>query len=314
MRRPVLISLLLAGVLALGACGDSQPKPTDGATGTTGTAGTSGEGLLESAEGMPTVAAGFGEQPVVAFPNGAAPTGLQRVRLHEGTGEEVGQGDFIVADYIGQVWGADTPFNDTWDMGYPIGFSLKQVVQGWSQGIPGARVGDRIMLSIPSALGYPDGNPDAGIAAGDTLVFVIDILSAHPEGSWFGQADARDTGKLAELPVTVDGAFGSRPTGTVTAGSPEPTEVTATVVGEGSGAPVGEKQTVVLAYHIAAWDGTDGGSTWDEGAPRTMMMGAGSVFDTLVGVPVGSRVVILVPAGADFPSLAIVVEVLAAVD
>ena len=41
----------------------------------------------------------------------------------------------------------------------------------------GQRVGSRVLLSIPSELGYGDrGVPQAGIKGGDTLVFVTEIL------------------------------------------------------------------------------------------------------------------------------------------
>jgi peptidylprolyl isomerase len=55
------------------------------------------------------------------------------------------------------------------------------VIQGWSNGLPGVRVGSRVMLVIPPALAYgpTGGQASAGIKKNDTLVFVIDILSAH---------------------------------------------------------------------------------------------------------------------------------------
>ncbi|HZK05878.1 MAG TPA: FKBP-type peptidyl-prolyl cis-trans isomerase [Actinomycetaceae bacterium] len=219
MRRPLVVPLVLAGALALGSCSGNGPE----------------------GGGLPEVSSGFGEQPVLTFPESEAPEGLQVETLAEGDGAEVGEGEYIVADYIGQVWGAEAPFNDTWDIGYPIGFPLDGVIQGWSEGIPGSHVGDRLLLSIPSEMGYPQGNPQAGIEAGDTLVFVIDVLSVHPEGEWTSQADARDTGELANLPVTVEGPPGSPPSISVVEGSPEPEELSGTVVAEGDGETVGRR-------------------------------------------------------------------------
>ena len=52
-----------------------------------------------------------------------------------------------------------------------------QVIRGWDDGLVGQRVGSRLLLSIPSELGYGDrGVPQAGIRGGDTLVFVTEIL------------------------------------------------------------------------------------------------------------------------------------------
>ena len=57
----------------------------------------------------------------------------------------------------------------------PHGAAL--VIRGWDDGLVGQRVGSRLLLSIPSELGYGDrGVPQAGIRGGDTLVFVTEIL------------------------------------------------------------------------------------------------------------------------------------------
>ena len=51
------------------------------------------------------------------------------------------------------------------------------VIRGWDDGLVGQRVGSRVLLSIPSELGYGErGVPQAGIKGGDTLVFVTEIL------------------------------------------------------------------------------------------------------------------------------------------
>ena len=44
-------------------------------------------------------------------------------------------------------------------------------------GVLGLPPGSRVLVSIPSHLGYGDrGVPQAGIKGGDTLVFVVDIV------------------------------------------------------------------------------------------------------------------------------------------
>jgi FKBP-type peptidyl-prolyl cis-trans isomerase FkpA len=55
-------------------------------------------------------------------------------------------------------------------------FSLNGVIQGWQIGIPLVKAGGRIMLLIPSGLGY--GNSSAGsIPANSVLLFTIDVLT-----------------------------------------------------------------------------------------------------------------------------------------
>jgi FKBP-type peptidyl-prolyl cis-trans isomerase len=60
----------------------------------------------------------------------------------------------------------------------PFTFTLGQgqVIAGWDKGVVGMRVGGRRELIIPPSLGYGAQSPGAGIAANDTLVFVVDLL------------------------------------------------------------------------------------------------------------------------------------------
>ena len=89
-----------------------------------------------------------------------------------------GAGDNIVAHYLGQTWNGDV-FDSSYDRGRPLDFQVGvgMVIRGWDDGLVGQRVGSRLLLSIPSELGYGDrGVPQAGIRGGDTLVFVTEIL------------------------------------------------------------------------------------------------------------------------------------------
>ena len=79
---------------------------------------------------------------------------------------------------LGQAWQGGI-FDTSYDRGattsFPIGVGM--VIAGWDQGLVGQQVGSRVLLSIPSHLGYGDrGVPQAGIKGGDTLVFVVDIV------------------------------------------------------------------------------------------------------------------------------------------
>jgi len=54
------------------------------------------------------------------------------------------------------------------------------VIAGWDQSLVGQKIGTRLLVSIPSALGYGDrGVPQAGIRGGDTLVFVVDVVGVE---------------------------------------------------------------------------------------------------------------------------------------
>jgi peptidylprolyl isomerase len=80
--------------------------------------------------------------------------------------------------YLGQSW-AGGVFDNSYDRGSSISFGIGvgQVISGWDEGLVGQQVGSRVLLSIPSHLGYGDrGVPQAGIKGGDTLVFVVDVV------------------------------------------------------------------------------------------------------------------------------------------
>ncbi len=57
---------------------------------------------------------------------------------------------------------------------------LSGVVAGWTQGLSGQTVGSQVLLVIPPALGYGEkSDTNTNELAGETLVFVVDILAAY---------------------------------------------------------------------------------------------------------------------------------------
>lgn len=127
---------------------------------------------------FPEVSGSFGEKPVLTFPANDPSGDLEVQVLQAGTGEVVEAGDNIEVHYLGQVWQGGV-FDNSYDRRDTItfGIGIGQVIAGWDDGLVGKTVGSRVVLSIPSHLGYGDrGVPQAGIRGGDTLVFVVDIV------------------------------------------------------------------------------------------------------------------------------------------
>lgn len=125
-----------------------------------------------------TVTGNFGQKPSLAFDNAVASPDLQVEVLVQGDGPVVEPGDQIICNYLGQVWDGAV-FDNSYDRGQPLDFQIGvgMVIKGWDDGLVGQRVGSRVLLSIPSDLGYgARGVPQAGIKGGDTLVFVTDIV------------------------------------------------------------------------------------------------------------------------------------------
>ncbi|SDI14080.1 peptidylprolyl isomerase [Sinosporangium album] len=112
-----------------------------------------------------------------------APKELVNKTVIEGKGPKVEKGQTAVVQYTGKIWGSDREFDSSWSKGgepvsFPIG--VGQVIKGWDQTIVGAKVGSRLLVSIPPDLGYgKQGQPQAQIKGTDTLVFVVDVLGAY---------------------------------------------------------------------------------------------------------------------------------------
>lgn len=129
--------------------------------------------------GLPTVDAPQGEKPTVTLPEGGLATtapGVTRVVLEEGDGDVVKQTDTIKAFYLGVNGSDGKEFDSSWTRGdEPSEFPLTGVIQGWTHGLEGLKVGTTVMLVIPPVLGY--GTSPTSELATETLVFVVTIDS-----------------------------------------------------------------------------------------------------------------------------------------
>ncbi len=88
----------------------------------------------------------------------------------------MGADQTVTANYTGWVWDGDK-FDSSWDRGEAASFPLTNVVQGWQLGLTGQKVGSKMLLVIPSELGYGEQGSGDSIPGGATLVFVVDIES-----------------------------------------------------------------------------------------------------------------------------------------
>ncbi len=110
-------------------------------------------------------------------------TELKAVDLEEGTGEEVKPGATVTAHYTGAYASNGVIFQSSLDRGQPIPFGLDQVIPGWTQGVPGMKVGGKRRLIIPGNLAY--GEAPEGYTPGSTerpmgpLIFDIEITAVE---------------------------------------------------------------------------------------------------------------------------------------
>ena len=121
--------------------------------------------------------------PASTSPDARAQRQAQLDHPDQGRRREVKKGQTITVNYLGQVYDAKKPFDESYSgepASFPIG--VGQVIKGWDE-TPGRRDG-----RLPGDPGDPagrrlrqEGNEDAGIKGTDTLYFVVDILGCEPD-------------------------------------------------------------------------------------------------------------------------------------
>lgn len=135
----------------------------------------------EPVEGMPAVTLDDDGAPTVEIPDGDAPTDIQISVLKEGDGIPVEDGDTTLLQYHGTGWETGEVFDSSWANGAPISSEGNGYVPGFVQALAGQKVGSQVLVVIPPALGYGEGEINDDDLTGQTLVFVIDILATmHP--------------------------------------------------------------------------------------------------------------------------------------
>ena len=146
------------------------------------TADITGKQGAQAGAGLPTVTGDpGGGNPQVAIPAGVKPpAALVADTLIQGTGEPVQSGHTLLIQYTGVDWNTGKNFDSSFTRkaAFSTVIGAGKVIAGWDQGLVGKHVGDRVLLVIPSALGYgpSGGQSSAGIGKDDTLVFVVDIV------------------------------------------------------------------------------------------------------------------------------------------
>jgi FKBP-type peptidyl-prolyl cis-trans isomerase len=114
---------------------------------------------------------------LAGFEPKAAVTELESIDLVAGTGDEVKPGATITAHYTGALVVDGTIFQSSKDSGRPATFGLSQVIAGWTQGVPGMKVGGTRRLIIPAVSAYGSSSPAANIPANSDLVFDIELVA-----------------------------------------------------------------------------------------------------------------------------------------
>jgi peptidylprolyl isomerase len=120
---------------------------------------------------------GTDDAPTVTLPDAAPKTDLEIAVLSAGDGDVVGPADSVSVHYLGTSWETGEIFDQSYTRGEPSTFSVQGVVPGFRDALIGQKVGTRLLVTMPPSLGYGEAGSSTNALAGQTLVFLIDIVA-----------------------------------------------------------------------------------------------------------------------------------------
>ena len=200
----------------------------------------------------------------------------------------------MVVDYLGVRWDDGATFDSSFERApFGVAIGTGQVIAGWDEGLAGQKVGSRLLMVIPPDLAYGDSSPGEPIQAGDTLVFVVDILGCTRQNR--PRPVSRLRPRTTDIPPSL--CCPRNPEIFVPPGKAPPKLISIPVI-TGDGPKVKSGDTVVVQYVGVLWrNGKQFDASWDNGAPFVTQIGVGAVIpgwdQGLVGKTVGSRVLLV---------------------
>lgn len=283
LRRsaPVALAAAAAAMLLAGCAGDPEPKASE-----TPEAAACMELESGSLSDGVTVEGDFAGSPTATFTTPLEADELERTIAIEGDGDETVAGDpmnVVVSAFSGTS--GEQLFSQPTTM--TVGDS--QVFESFLAGIDCVPVGSRTVTVAPASTLYGDqGNETIGVAPGETVVIVVDVVEV--------QKPLTPSEWTENVPEVQFGADGEAPTVTLP-GTPPPAELQLKVLEEGDGDTIGAGDTVTLHYQGTSWDT---GEIFDQsygGDPASfptdgVIQGFGAA---LVGQKVGTKLIVTIP-------------------
>ncbi len=249
-----------------------------------------------------TVDGAFGTAPDVDFPTPLKTDTTERSEIIAGSGDPVVNGQKIQIDL--SVFNGTTGEaieESAYDGSTLASFVLNEnTIAGLTDGLTCTQVGSRVVLAVSpdDAFGPQGGNEAIGVAATDSIVFVVDVVK-----SYLTRADGAPQAPEAGFPSVVLDDSGT-PGITVPAGD-APTDLEISVLKKGAGESVEEGDPVTVHYTGVLWEtGAVFDSSWEAGQPAEFVAADGAqtqggvisgFADALIGQTVGSQIIAVIP-------------------
>jgi FKBP-type peptidyl-prolyl cis-trans isomerase len=287
MRRRSMAVLAAVPLMFAAACGSGGGV----ATGASSPASSSGVTELQ-------VTGQAGAKPTVSFPPKVVETSSFKVLTPGTTGEAAKLGTSVIANFTVFTWdGKENKLaGSTYDEGGPQVITLnEQVPEILRKGFAETKGGGRFM-SVVAKDALP-AEQQAQAPPGQSQVFVVDVVGVPQEKAAKGTVtDAALDGVKLENP-----AGDAAPKLTTKTKEKAPKELVVKTVIKGTGPEVKSGQSILVQYAGKIWGSdVEFDSSWSRGAqPIMFQIGTGKVIkgwdQGLVGVPIGSRVLLSVP-------------------
>ncbi|HET8896877.1 MAG TPA: FKBP-type peptidyl-prolyl cis-trans isomerase [Protaetiibacter sp.] len=284
---PRVLPILTVAALAVALAGCSTGEPDTSSTPDAAGDECVGSGSVSDAV---DVSGDFGAAPTVSFDAPLALDATERTVAIEGDGDAIERGSTASLQftlYNGTTGDVVTQTDYTTDAET---ISVDGLLPGLESTLICSTVGSRVVGVVPAAEGFGDaGNQQLGVEAGQSLVFVLDVIDLIPSAA---DAMIEWTTNVPKVVRADDGT----PTITLPETDP-PADLMLTVLTEGDGAEVGDGDNVTVDYLGMSWNT---GEVFDQSFGKTpatfattgVVPGFGAA---LVGQKVGSTVLVTIP-------------------
>ncbi|WP_207456947.1 FKBP-type peptidyl-prolyl cis-trans isomerase [Desertivibrio insolitus] len=250
-----------------------------------------------------------GSEPRVDFPTPIETDETQLSVLTAGDGDVVRAGQPVELEYTILNGETGEIYEQTAYSGGALVTVGESAIPTLTESLECVRTGSRVAITTSGAQILEE-NPQVGFDPDASVVFVVDVLK-----SYLGRADGTDQLPQSDMPSVVLGVDGT-PGVTIPSGVEKPTEARTAVLKRGSGETLAENDVAVLHYSAISWDDEETlASTWNQGQAALESLAQPQalptpVVDALVGQPVGSQVLVVVPSEQTEDTLIIVVDIL----
>lgn len=290
------IAALLAAALLAAGCGDDSPtaEPPDPTVPLEACEPGSIEGV--------SVTGDLGKEPTIDLDGEVKVDTTECAVLVEGSGTQASEGDLLTFQFTFVNGRTGAIYGSSFKEGVAAVLPLdNRPIRGLRRALTGAQAGSRVLVVASPEDGYAlDGADEQnGLEKDDSLVMVVDVekvadVLPRAEGTAVAPAEGLPTVRLGQ-----DG----RPS-IVVPSLPAPTELVSQTLIEGTGAPLEAGQTFHAHYSGVIWgSGQPFDSSWDYQPVEEQLVAttAGLVTEGwvqgLVGKPVGSQVLLVIPPG-----------------